>query len=63
MIERKYEKQAAELVQAIKDMAANEDTLRNFQFYLEIHFGDWLKKYASTPDGIAWEFKQFTSIA
>ena len=58
----KYEQEAATICAAIKELAEHEETLRNFELYLSIHFDAWMKKYADTPAGIADEFYQFSKI-
>ncbi len=62
MIERKYENEAARLCAAIKKIAESESSIDNFENYLAIHFGAWLKKFAATPGGMAEEFEQFAEI-
>ncbi len=53
---------ASEFVTAIKKMAQSEDSLDNFESYLSHHFSAWIKKYASTPEGITDEMKHFADI-
>lgn len=59
MIERKYEEPARKLAEALRAMAEKPETIENFESYLSFHFGPWLEKFASTPDGLAAEFEQF----
>ena len=53
---------AHELVEAIKELAASEYALDNFESYLAYHFDDWLEDRASWPTGLVSEFKHFASI-
>ena len=62
MTMKNYEKQAKTFIEAIKTMASRENSLTNFQLYLEQHFAVWLENYASTPDGITAELKAFAEM-
>ena len=57
-----YEKLAQELCNAIRKLAADEDSLNNFESYLTYHFGSWIKKWASTPEGLTAELKHFSEM-
>lgn len=57
-----YKKTAEEFCNAIKALAANEDSLFNLQCYLECHFDNWLKNYADTPENITAELVNFARI-
>ena len=57
-----YKEQAKTVVDAIRKMASDENSLDNFEGYLSYHFDSWIKKFASTPDGFASEMKEFSEI-
>ena len=57
-----YAKEAATFAEAIRNFAANKDAINNFEFYLSIHFEDWLNKFANTPEAMAEEIKCFSEI-
>ena len=61
-MERRFEQQAEMVCNAIKMFAENEQALDNFKCYLSMHFDKWLEKWASTPDGMAEEMKDFAEI-
>ena len=50
------------LCNAIRKFAENPAAIENFEDYLSHHFEIWLEKYASTPDNLANEFKEFSTI-
>ena len=50
------------LADAIRTFAEKPDNIDNFQWYLEQHFDVWIEKWASTPDGLADEFKRFAEM-
>lgn len=56
------EKNAKTLCEAIKKLAENPDALSNFESYLGNSFDTWIKKYASTPEGMSREFKSFADM-
>lgn len=58
----KYEKAAADFVAAIREIAGNPENLDNLESYLSAHFAAWLEKYASTPDEMACEMKEFARM-
>lgn len=58
----KYEELAQELCNAIRKLAADEDSLNNFESYLTSHFDTWLRKFASTPEGLTSELKFFSEM-
>lgn len=58
----KYEKLAQELCNAIRKLAADEDSLNNFESYLTSHFDTWLREFASTPEGLTSELKFFSEM-
>ena len=47
---------------AIRELASNPDNLNNLESYLSYNFEAWLKKYASTPEGLAQELRQFANM-
>ena len=57
-----YKKEAKTFIEAVKTIAQNENNLENFESYLSHHFGEWLKKFANTPEGIAYELKFFSEM-
>ena len=61
-MKREHEQQASEFCEAIKQLASRAEALENLENYLSIHFAEWLKKYANTPDGITAELKEFSTI-
>ena len=59
---RQYEEQAKAMADAIREFNNNPEALDNFEDYLAHHFDEWVKKYASTPVGMAYEFKMFADM-
>ena len=59
---KKYTVEAAQFCNAIRELANKPENLQNLESYLEWHFETWLKKYASTPDGIAAEMSDFAQM-
>lgn len=57
-----YEQAAEDFCNAIRKFAENDDALNNMESYLAHCFGDWLKRYANTPDGIAGEMLNFAAM-
>ena len=49
-------------VNAIKEIADKPDNLYNLQLYLSNHFDIWMVKFASTPETLASEMKQFAEM-
>lgn len=58
----KYEKAAADFVAAIQEIASKPENLDNLENYLSIHFSTWLEKYASTPEEMSCELKEFARM-
>ena len=56
------ERVAAQFVEAIKTIASKPENLNNLQYYLGIHFDTWLKRYASTPEDITSELREFAQM-
>jgi len=61
-VERPFEEEAHIMTAAIRELAANESALDNFEGYLSRHFKLWLVKFAYDPENMAGEFKNFASI-
>lgn len=59
MVERKYEQEASAFCEAIKAFASRPEALDNFEGYLSYHFDSWMKAWANTPDGLAYEACRF----
>lgn len=59
---KKYEKQAKDFCEAIKEIAMNENTLATLENYLACHFGGWLEEYASTPEDLVYELETFAKM-
>jgi hypothetical protein len=62
MKERKYNDSAKMFCDAIKALANNPTALDNLECYLANCFGPWLEKYANTPEWIAREMHEFSTI-
>lgn len=59
---KENEENAKKLCDAIRNFAKSEEHLENFEGYLSYHFDDWMKKYASYPEGLVSEFENFSSM-
>lgn len=59
---REYSELAFELTEAMKRLCSNEYNLRNFEFYLSMHFGAWMERFASTPESLVEEIKSFADM-
>lgn len=57
-----YSHVAEQFIEAIVTLADNPANLDNFESYLSHHFGEWLAKYANTPEGITAELQEFASM-
>lgn len=56
-------KKAAQVfVKAIKEISNKPQNLENLESYLSFNFPEWLKKYASDPESIAEELKNFAEM-
>lgn len=55
-------KAAADFCAAIREIGSKPENLDNLESYLSAHFSEWLEKYASTPDGMACEMKEFARM-
>ena len=62
MEKRGYKEESKIFVDAIKKLAENPDNLDNLEFYLSVHFSEWLSRYANTPENLAGEMKQFAEM-
>ena len=49
-------------IEAIKTIAGKPENIDNLEYYLRNHFDEWLKKYADTPEGLAYEMKDFAEM-
>ena len=61
-MKRDYQNEARQVADAVREMVANPDALDNFELYLSAHFGEWLAKFANTPESMAGELREFASI-
>lgn len=60
--EREFEELAERFVEAIKRIAKKEENLNNLQYYLSLHFEQWLTRFAQTPLGIVCEIESFADM-
>ena len=61
-MEGKYETEAKNFVEAIKNLANNETALENFGIYLSYHFDKWLDRYGKDPESFVAEVNGFSKI-
>lgn len=61
-MKRTYEKEAAQFCEYIRALSSKPDNLDNLQSYLSIHFGDWLSKWANTPQDMVTEMREFSNM-
>lgn len=61
-MEELYEKEAAQFIEAIKTIASKPENLENLESYLSIHFASWIRKFASTPEDLAFEIQEFANM-
>ena len=59
---RKHEQTAKQFCEALQIIAGKPQNLENLEHYLSIHFSEWLRKFANTPEGITAELKQFSEM-
>ena len=59
---RKHEQTAKQFCEALQTIAGKPQNLENLEYYLSIHFSEWLNKFANTPEGITAELKQFSEM-
>ena len=57
-----YNNLAEELIKEISHLLENENAKENFINYLSYHFPEWIKKYASTPEDMIMEIKEFAHM-
>lgn len=62
MENRKYSEAARVFCEAVQALGADRDSLANLESYLSMHFGEWLEKYANTPEWIAAEMREFSRV-
>ena len=62
MATTKYYKVAAQFTAAIKALAEKPGNLDNLECYLAHNFPVWLEMYASTPEDITAELREFASM-
>lgn len=62
MIHAPFEKEAEQMADSIRKLAAKPENLDNFEDYLAWHFAEWLRKWASTTEDMASEFTQFADM-
>lgn len=58
----RYEELATRLGDAILALAENSDALCNFESYLSYNFAQWLRKDASSVEGLVEEFEGFARM-
>lgn len=65
MAQRKklYEDAARLFVRSIAEIASKPRHLDNLEAYLTHHFEEWLQKWANTPEGMAYEMKEFANLS
>ena len=61
-IKKKHEHTAKQFCEAIKTIADKPENLENLEYYLSIHFSEWLNKFANTPETITAEIKAFAEM-
>ena len=59
---QKYTREAAQFCEYICTLARKPENLDNLQSYLSTHFGEWLTKWANTPQNIAAEMQEFANM-
>lgn len=55
-------KAASDFCAAIAEIAGKPENLANLESYLSYHFPAWLEKWASTPEDMACEMKEFAGM-
>lgn len=61
-MEKLYEKEAAQFIEAIKTIASKPENLENLESYLSINFASWIRKFASTPEDLVFEIQEFANM-
>ena len=59
---QKYTQEAARFCEYVRTLANKPDNLDNLQSYLSTHFGEWLTKWANTPQGMTAEMREFANM-
>lgn len=62
MAAKNREREAAQFIEAIKTIASKPENLNNLQRYLGMHFDVWTDRYASTPEDITCELREFAEM-
>lgn len=58
----KYQHVADQFVEAIKTIAEKPQNLDNLNYYLALHFGEWLERFANSPETITAEMREFAEM-
>lgn len=61
-MELTYEKEARQFCEYICVLASKPDNLDNLRSYLSAHFGEWLAKWANTPQEMTAEMREFANM-
>lgn len=61
-MERLYNKEAAQFIEAIKTIASKPENLKNLESYLSIHFANWINRFASSPEDLVCEIQEFANM-
>ena len=59
---RTYKTEAAQFCEYIRTLASKPENLDNLEYYLSMHFSEWLTKRANTPQDIAAEMREFANM-
>lgn len=57
-----HEKEALQVMEAIRKLAEKPENLNNLISYLTYHFPVWLEKFANTPEALACELCEFADM-
>lgn len=58
----KYEAEAGIIAEAIRRFNERPEALNNFESYISHCFGEWLERWANTPEGLASELEHFSMM-
>ena len=61
-MERLYNKEAAQFIEAIKTIASKPENMENLESYLSIHFANWINRFASSPEDLVCEIQEFANM-
>lgn len=61
-MKKTYTKEAAQFCEYIRTLASKPDNLDNLEYYLSMHFSEWLTKWANTPQDMAAEMREFSNM-